>query len=133
MIPSSRRMAGLWWRSYAELANWPWTVPAGRAGAWVPGQQASSHACPQPPPTQVTPSSSHLSIAGEETLPAPHGPRWVCEVGAGPAPAAGEVGELDRESLPMPGFSGASTHSSPRPPPCPWPHTPAPVLPTPAS
>lgn len=85
------------------------------------------------PPPQVTPSSSHLCIAVEETLPAPHGPRWVCEVGAGRTPVAGEVGEPDRDSLPTPGFSGASTHSSPRPPPSPWPRTPATVLPTPAS
>lgn len=79
-------MAGLWLvESHAELANWLWAVSAGRAGAWVPVQEAFSHSCPQPP---APPSSSYLFIAVEETTPsASRAPR--CEVGVGLAPAAG--------------------------------------------
>lgn len=73
----------------------------------VPGSPSGKPpATPVPARPQLTPSSSYLSNAVKETLPAPHGPRWVCEVGAGLASAAGE---LDHDSLPMPRFSGAST------------------------
>lgn len=42
----------------------------------VPGSPSSKPpATPVPARPQLTPSSSYLSIAVEETLPAPHGPR----------------------------------------------------------
>lgn len=58
----------------------------------VPGSPSRKpSATPAPARPQLTPSSSYLFIAVEETLPAPHGPR--CEVGVGLAPAAGEGGK----------------------------------------
>lgn len=50
-----KRVAGLWWRSHAELASWLWAVPPGRAGAWVPVQQTSGHSYPQPVPRSPPP------------------------------------------------------------------------------
>lgn len=80
------------WQGCGGGAMLSWLAGCGlcRLGGQVPGFPSSRPpATPIPSPPPGHPSSSNLSIAVEESLPAPHGPRWVCEVGGGVVSCSG--------------------------------------------
>lgn len=110
-----KRMAGLWWRSHAELASWRWAVPARRAGAWVPVQQTTGRSYAQPGPWSPLLILPLHRSGGEPPGGRLTGPGGCVRWGWGGLLRWGRVGELDHDSLPTPGFSGASPHSSPAP------------------
>lgn len=120
-------MAGLWWRSHAELASWLWAVPAGRAGAWVLSSRPPATSVPSLLPDHPL-LTSPLHRSGDDPPSAPPGPGGCVRWGWGRLLLRERVGELDRGSRPS---LGSQPTPAPRPAASLPPHHPATALPSP--